>query len=236
MFFRFAVAVSAFIMLAGSALAAPQPPKEASALIPRESFLRQVDSHMDGLVHLKVTGSGVRLRKGPGTSHGTAGIANENGEGWHAELIASKEKVSGEGRQWYHVLYVVEKEVTTAYVRTDAWICADFVKASGLVPDVRAEIASEHFGIMDFKFFEIETVDSQPVSVPSHCLTVPAFSFKEPVVLESNAEDAVNAVTVPSGTLLALCDTPPQGGRPSFSRIVRAARRHPQPRAWFFGC
>lgn len=203
---RFVLAAAALVLLAGSA--ALPAMADAPELLPREAFLRQADARLAGLVLLKATGSNVRLRKGPGTSHEAAGVANKNGEGWHAELVASREKVSGEGRQWYHVLYLVEKEVDTAYIPADVWICADFVKASALAPAAKAEIASEHFGIYDFRFFGIETAGGRTLSVPSRCLSAPALSFREPVVLERETEDGVRAVKVPAGTRLALCEAP----------------------------
>ncbi len=165
---------------------------QGQALVPKDAFRRQVDAFTQGLVRLKVAGSSVRLRRGPGTSHEVAGMANENGEGWHSELIAARQPSSGDGRQWYHVLYVLERQEETAYIREDAWICADFVRPSGLSPEDRARIESERFGVLDIRPKDL-----------------PAFSFGEALVLRRDgAGGSAETVSVPAGTRLALFTIP----------------------------
>ncbi|MBR5050049.1 MAG: hypothetical protein IKX75_01780, partial [Desulfovibrio sp.] len=93
-------------------------------LVQKEDILRETAASGSGLVVLKVTGTSVRLRKGPGTSYDVAGMADAGGR--HGELVASGAKAAGDGRQWYHVLYMLESP-EAGYSRQDAWICADYV-------------------------------------------------------------------------------------------------------------
>ena len=58
-------------------------------------------------------------------------MANEGGGGWHSELIASRQTSSGDGRKWYHVLYVLERQEETAYLREEAFIRAKEMRAEG---------------------------------------------------------------------------------------------------------
>ena len=44
--------------------------------------------------------------------------------------FALRETASGDGRQWYHVLYLLEHQEEDGLSGTDAWVCADYVKAS----------------------------------------------------------------------------------------------------------
>ncbi len=135
-------AAAALVLLAGSALAAPQSQEVffgQAPLVQKEDILREAESSGSGLVVLKVTGTSVRLRKGPGTSYDVAGMADAGGR--HGELVASGAKAAGDGRQWYHVLYMLESP-EAGYSRQDAWICADYVAASALGPGRRGEGAS----------------------------------------------------------------------------------------------
>ena len=162
-----------------------------AALVPGDALRRQVDAFTQGLVLLKVTGSSVRLRRGPGTSHEVAGMANENGQGWHSEIIAERQKSSGDGRQWYHVLYVLEQQEETAYIREDAYICADFVKASSLRPVDRERIENDRFGILAIRPKDL-----------------PAFAFSEALTLRRDEAGTVQRVRVPAGTRMVLFTTP----------------------------
>ena len=172
-------------------LASGEDAGPAAALVPRDALRRQADAFTQGLVRLKVTGSSVRLRRGPGTSHEVAGMVNENGEGWHSELIAARQKSSGDGRQWYHVLYVLERQEETAYIREDAWICADFVRPSGLSPEDRARIENKRFGIL-----AISPKD------------LPAFAFSEALILRRDEAGKAQRVRVPAGTRMVLFTIP----------------------------
>ena len=93
-------------------------------------------------------GTEVRLRTGPGTSHQVLRKVNTSGGAApNDELVASRQKVSGDGREWYHVLYVPAWREPEGYMPTDAWICADFVQASELTPIDRAAVDLDRFGI-----------------------------------------------------------------------------------------
>ena len=161
---------------------------ETSALVPVDKFRKHVDAFTAGLVHLKATGSNVRLRKGPGASHELAGTVNG---GWDSELIALREPVSGEGRKWYHVLYRLEQQEETGYLPEDAWICADFVKASGLTSLDKMKIENERFRVLSIAAKDL-----------------PAFSFNEPLSLSLDTGETKGVVTVPAGTLMTLFTIP----------------------------
>lgn len=108
----------------------------------------KAEAFAQGLVHLKATGTEVRLRTGPGTSHQVLRKVNTSGGAApNDELVASRQKVSGDGREWYHVLYVPAWREPEGYMPTDAWICADFVQASELTPIDRAAVDLDRFGI-----------------------------------------------------------------------------------------
>ena len=160
---------------------------DSQPFVPAEEFHGRVEDYMSGLVHLTVTGTNVRLRKGPGTSHDVVGVARESGSEWLGELIATEEKTPGDGRLWYNVVFAIEKEVDTNYAEKDAWICADFVKESDLTQDDREGIESTAFGIL---------------RIPSGGLT--AFSFKEPVSLRTGHDGSRGVMTVPDGIRLAV--------------------------------
>lgn len=163
---------------------------QSSGLLPKEQFRAQVDAFMAGLVHLKATSTGVRLRKGPGTSHEVQ--VKINHDDWpDSELVASRETVSSEGKQWYHVLYMLEQQEETAYLPMDAWICADFVKASKLTPFDKARVENERFRILDIAPKDL-----------------PAFSFSEPLALHRDITGSQDLVTVPAGTRMALFTIP----------------------------
>ena len=142
---RFVLAAAALVLLAGGA--ALPAMADAPELLPREAFLRQADARLAGLVLLKATGSNVRLRKGPGTSHETAGVANKNGEGWHAELVASREKVSGEGREFITIYYGADTTEEQAHraldIFTEACPDADVNLISGGQPVYYFMISAE---------------------------------------------------------------------------------------------
>ncbi len=208
------------VLLVASCAAAAQTPGEtpgqASAWIPKDEFIRQEKAFMDSLVLLKVVppdsgrrvsvlhelyqfftgqrdagGGGAVLREGPGESYRVLGDVHPG-----ATFAALGETASAEGRQWYHVFYLLARANDICVVRKelDAWICADFAKASELEPDVRKEV--------EFVRFSVETRKPRPV---------PVFSFREPVVLRSDFGDGVATVTVPAGTPLALAGAPECG-------------------------
>ena len=128
------------------------------------------------------------------------GLANENGEGGHDELVASRQTSYGDGRQWYHVLYVLVDQEETAYIPEDIWICADYVRVSGLSSEDREHIESVRFGILAIRPKEL-----------------PAFSFGEALVLYRDvAAGSAQYVTVPASTRLTLFGIPykeRRGGR-----------------------
>ena len=139
MLFRSSAAAAALVLLAGGALAAPQSQEVffgQPPLVQKEEILRQAEASGTGLVLLKVTGTGVRLRQGPGSSHDVADMADADVR--HGEFVASGATTAGDGRQWYHVLYKLESP-EAGYSRQDAWICADYVEASPLGSGRRRE-------------------------------------------------------------------------------------------------
>ncbi len=108
----------------------------------------QAEAFVAGLVHLKATGADVRLRTGPGTSHKVLRkVGTSEGSAPGDDLVASRETASGDGSEWYHVLYVPAWSEAEGYMPTDAWICADFVQASALTPADRQAVLLDRFGI-----------------------------------------------------------------------------------------
>ena len=169
---------------------------QAAALVPKEALCRQADDFVQGLVRLKVAGSSVRLRRGPGSGYEEAGVANEGGGGWHSELIASRQTSSGDGRKWYHVLYVLEQQEETAYLREESFIRADFVRPASLTPHDRERIENDRFGILAVS----------PKGLAS-------FSLGEALTVSRASNAGPNAgpeerVSVPAGTRLCLFSIP----------------------------
>ena len=135
-----------YVLDAGSSAAQAQGRTSAQAQGAAPSG--KADAFAQGLVHLKATGTEVRLRTGPGTSHKVLRKVNTSGGAApNDELVASRKTVSGDGKEWYHVLYVPAWREPEGYMPTDAWICADFVQASELTPTDRAAVDLDRFGI-----------------------------------------------------------------------------------------
>ncbi|MBR6467268.1 MAG: hypothetical protein IKT16_03830 [Desulfovibrio sp.] len=168
------------------------PAAGAAELVPRETFARQIDAFLAGFVHFKVVGTDVRLRKGPGTQHEVQCKLNERGRSkddtW-SEGVALRETASGDGRQWYHVLYLLEHQEEDGLSPMDAWVCADYVKASSLTPFDREQIEAERFAV---------------VSPAGGLEDLPSFSFGEPLSLRREPGSAEDGVTVPAGTRMKL--------------------------------
>ena len=97
----------------------------------------------------------MRLRTGPGTSRQVLRKVNTSkGVAPNDELVASRQTVSGDGREWYHVLYVPAWGEAEGYMPTDAWICADFVQASALT------LISENIAAPRANFFSKRTASN----------------------------------------------------------------------------
>ncbi len=161
-----------------------------SAPVPKKILLEQSDSLLGGLVHLKVKGTNVRLRKGPGTAHPITGQVSSGG--LVGELIAWKETIRGkDGKSWYRVLYRLERQEETAYVEVDEYVCADFAKATPLTEVDRERIENDKFRMLHIS----------PQGLP-------AFSFSEPLRLLGDPFDDASAVTVAPGTSLVLFTIP----------------------------
>ena len=168
------------------------PAAGAAELVPRETFARQIDAFLAGLVHFKVAGTDVRLRKGPGTQHEVLEKLNERGLSKYdtcSEGVALRETASGDGRQWYHVVYLLEHQEEDGLGPMDAWVCADYVKASRLTPFDRAQIEAERFHV---------------ISLAGGLEDLPSFSFGEPLSLCPEPGSAKDCVAVPAGTRMKL--------------------------------
>ena len=174
------------VFAAKSCLNEPGDPRP----VPREKLLEQVRTLLDDLVHLKVRGTNVRLRKGPGTEHEITGRVSAGDFG--GELIAWKEKSAAkDGRLWYRLTYRLERQEETAYVDADDYICADFVSASPLTERDRERIENGRFRILNI--------------APGG---LPRFSLKEPLKLLGDPFDGGRSVTVDAGTEMALFTIP----------------------------
>ena len=179
----------------------------ASELIPREAYARQIDAFLAGLVHFKVVGTDVRLRKGAGPQHEVLCKLNESGRSKYdtwSEGVALRKTASGDGRQWYHVLYLLEHQEEDGLVPMDAWICADYVTASSLTPFDRGQIEADRFHVLN--------VDDSGIGPMGE---LPSFSFGEPLSLRREPDSDADCVAVPAGTRMKLFGGINSGDRPS---------------------
>jgi len=149
------------------------------------SLEEEVNAYLSGLVRLNPKKDGIHLRSGPGTTFESVGQTYEG----RLSFLASPDTVTDtEGKNWYKIVYTVERQEDTGYFEHDPspYIRSDLVRVAPLSDLDRKRVAASKFRILDIS----------PANLPK-------FRLEQPLVLLQSCFSQAR-VEIPANTPLLL--------------------------------